>query len=170
MKTNLRWRIVLRGTVAYFEARTLCDRNQIASDISYRSFTILCSKRQPHNNYTQLYSWYTHTFFKVNCAKWKNVFNLQNTDTGDKYYPYVLNGTTITNGENHADNVEKIEVDNLPSGNYKLVVSGANLQDSSSEFAVACSKAIFDKSDSSITLKTKLQTKSFARVIMDSMY
>jgi len=95
---------------------------------------------------------------------------LQNIETGERYLPYVLNGTTITKGENHADNVEQIEVDNLPSGDYKLVVSGAGLQDSQSEFAVACSDAIFDKASSNITLKPKLKTKSFARVIMDNLY
>ncbi len=89
---------------------------------------------------------------------------------GNKYYPYVLNGTTITKGENHVDNIEQIEVDNLPAGSYKLVVSGANLQTSSSEFAIASSEAIFDKSSSNITTREQLAMNNFAKVILKSIY
>ena len=95
---------------------------------------------------------------------------LINVDTGDIYYPYVLNGLSITKGENHADNVEQIEVDNLPVGNYKLVVNGDNLQSSKSDFAIASSEAIFSKANSNIELKEKLQMDSFAKVIFDSLY
>lgn len=95
---------------------------------------------------------------------------LVNTDTGDKYYPYVLSGLNITKGENHVDNTEQIEVDNLPTGNYKLVVSGNGLQDSKSDYAIASSEAMFSKVSSNIDLKQKLQMDSFAKVIFDSMY
>ncbi len=95
---------------------------------------------------------------------------LVNTESGDKYYPYVLSGLNITKGENHVDNTEQIEVDNLPVGEYKLVVSGKNLQSSKSDFAIASSKAMFSKANSNIELKKKLQMDSFAKVIFDSMY
>ena len=95
---------------------------------------------------------------------------LVNTTTGDKYYPYVLSGLNITKGENHVDNIEQIEVDSLPAGDYKLVVSGERLQDSSSSFAIASSEAIFSKANSAIGLKKELKMDSFAKVIFDSLY
>lgn len=95
---------------------------------------------------------------------------VENINSGKKYYPYVLNGLNIVKGINHVDNNEQIEIDNLPAGEYRLVVNGDNLQSSKSDFAIACSEAIFSKSSSGIELKEEFKMDSFAKVIFDSLY
>lgn len=52
---------------------------------------------------------------------------LTNTDTNEEYLPWVLDMTSnpivAIKADNDVDNVEKIEINNLPAGNYTLEVS-----------------------------------------------
>lgn len=52
-----------------------------------------------------------------------------NLDTNKEYFPWVLDKTMPTTGpisiqaDNSVDNIEKIDIDDAPAGNYKLIVS-----------------------------------------------
>ena len=99
---------------------------------------------------------------------------LVNTDNNKKYYPYLLNKSDVTanaiKGVNDVDTTEKIEVKNLPAGNYKLVVDASKIQTNKQDFAIASNKAIFNTFSSSIGLKTKMEVNNFAKVILESIY
>jgi hypothetical protein len=102
---------------------------------------------------------------------------LLNLDNGTKYYPYSLDRNNPTanalhDRPNEVDNSEKIEVKNLPSGNYRLVVDASKIQTSTQNYALATSELMFLKSQSSINSvqKTKLEANNFAKVMLESIY
>ena len=100
-----------------------------------------------------------------------DMYLIRADENGPKYYPYVLNQSNYKapakKAENHIDNVEKIEVDNLPAGTYKLVVSGTHLQTNSQEYAIVASEEIFNNN---IKRKEQININNFAKVIMKSIY
>lgn len=66
---------------------------------------------------------------------------LRNTSTDVEYYPWKLDISSASipaiKGDNNVDNVEKIEVDQLPAGNYTLTVSHKNtLVNDSQDFSI----------------------------------
>ena len=90
-------------------------------------------------------------------------------DSGEKYYPYTLNknkpnALASTNKANRVDNIEQIEVANLPQGNYKLIVKGYKVISSTQEFAVVSNVAIFGANNSIETLRPS-QLKNFAKTM-----
>jgi len=100
-----------------------------------------------------------------------------NKSTGAKFYPYSLNlsdptAHALQDRPNSVDNTEKIEINNLPAGDYVLVVDATNIQTSSQEYAIASSELMFEKSQSIInsTQKVKLELNSFAKVMLDSIF
>jgi len=102
---------------------------------------------------------------------------LENKDTGDKYYPYSLDTGSPQNiayhdRKNSVDNTEKVEVKDLPEGDYVLVVDASNIQTSSQEYAIASSELMFSKSASSINSnpRVKLEVNNFAKVMLESIY
>jgi hypothetical protein len=102
---------------------------------------------------------------------------LLNLDNGVKYYPYSLNrsnptANALNDRPNEVDNSEKIEVKNLPAGNYRLVVDADKIQTSTQKYAIATSELMFLKSNSIInnTPKVKLEVNNFAKVMLESIY
>jgi len=100
---------------------------------------------------------------------------LVDLNSGKKYYPYSLDRSdptalAVNDRPNSVDVVEKIEVKNLPAGEYKLVVSADNISTSSQRYAIAASESIFDKSSVNNTPKVKLELNNFAKVMLDSIY
>lgn len=95
------------------------------------------------------------------------------TRTGRSYYPYTLdkdNPTALARQDraNHIDNIEQIEVANLPAGNYKLVIEGSLITTSSQEFAVASNQPIFAQSNIATLQPSNL--KNFAKVMHNAIY
>ena len=93
---------------------------------------------------------------------------LVNKDSGAKYYPYTLdknnpNALAKANKVNRVDNIEQIEVSNLPQGNYQLVINGYKVISDSQEFAVASNVPMFD--NVSIETLRPSQLKNFAKTI-----
>jgi hypothetical protein len=93
---------------------------------------------------------------------------LVNRDTGVEFYPYTLDknhpsALAKTNKPNRVDNIEQIEVSNLPSGNYQLIVKGYKVISSSQEYALASNVAIFGSNSIETLRASKL--KNFARVM-----
>ncbi|HIP02504.1 MAG TPA: hypothetical protein EYG75_03215 [Campylobacterales bacterium] len=93
---------------------------------------------------------------------------LVNKDSGAKFYPYTLdknapNALAKTNKANRVDNIEQIEVSNLPQGNYQLIIKGYKIISNSQEFALASNVAIFG-SNSIETLRPS-QLKNFAKTM-----
>ena len=93
---------------------------------------------------------------------------LVNRDSGAKFYPYTLDknnpsALAKTNKANRVDNIEQIEVSNLPQGNYQLIIKGYEIISNSQEFALASNVAIFG-SNSIETLRPS-QLKNFAKTM-----
>jgi len=93
---------------------------------------------------------------------------LVNRDSGAKFYPYTLDknnpsALAKTNKANRVDNIEQIEVSNLPQGNYQLIIKGYEIISKSQEFALASNVAIFG-SNSIETLRPS-QLKNFAKTM-----
>jgi subtilisin family serine protease len=92
--------------------------------------------------------------------------------SGTKYYPYTLDknnpsAVAKTNKVNRVDNIEQIEVSNLPQGNYQLIIKGYKVISNSQEFAVASNVALFG-TNSIETLRAS-QLKNFAKIIHDGI-
>jgi len=92
---------------------------------------------------------------------------------GDKYYPYSLDNANPTavafsDRANRVDNSEQVEISNLPSGDYTLVVEGHNVTTSTQDFAIATNVNVF--SNSNIDLKQKMTVNNFAKVMLESIY
>jgi len=105
-----------------------------------------------------------------------NVY-VKNKNTGKVYYPYSLNkdnpkALAYNDRENHVDNTEKVEMKNLPAGDYELVVEGDDLQTSSQDFAIVSSELMFKKSESVINSKpkVKLEVNNFAKIMLESIF
>ncbi len=94
------------------------------------------------------------------------------SSSGKRYYPYTLNPANPTefahkDRENHVDNIEQIEVDNLPAGDYRLVVKGGVVVTSKQDFAIASNVSISKKSN--IIELQPSQLQNFAKVIQASI-
>jgi len=100
---------------------------------------------------------------------------VEDVNSGKKYYPYSLDKNNPTalayhDRPNNVDVVEKVEIKNLPAGEYKVVVSGDHISTSTQSYALAASEAIFSKSSVNDTPKVKLEVNNFAKVMLDSIY
>ena len=88
--------------------------------------------------------------------------------TGRKYYPYTLDAAhpsrpAVATRANHVDNIEQIEVKNLPAGDYKLVVKGTKIITDTQEYTVVSNLPLFSKANVEILKPSKIQ--NFARKI-----
>ncbi len=75
---------------------------------------------------------------------------LVNTNSGKIYYPFTLDKNTpdalaVKTKVNRVDNIEQIEVNHLPAGSYKLVVTGHKIISNEQEFAISSNSSIFGK-------------------------
>ncbi len=75
---------------------------------------------------------------------------LVNVESGRVYHPYTLDKNNpdlaaIQTKANRVDNIEQIEVYNLPQGNYELVVKGEKIISNNQEFAISSNIPIFVK-------------------------
>ncbi len=98
---------------------------------------------------------------------------LVNVDTGRKYYPYTLDGahparTAVATKPNHVDNIEQIEVRNLPAGTYELVVKGTKIVTDTQEYTVASNLPLFNSANVEILKPSRIQ--NFARKIFLSTF
>ncbi len=97
---------------------------------------------------------------------------LVNKTTGKTYYPYSLNknnpnANAISNKPNRVDNIEQIEVANLPKGNYELTIKGYKIISDTQEFAVASNVVLSGESGIATLRESKL--KNFVKTIHDSI-
>jgi len=93
---------------------------------------------------------------------------LVNIDNDKIYHPYTLdknnpNKDASTNKPNRIDNIEQIEISNLPIGNYQLQIYGNVIIDSSQDFAISSNIEIFQNSNIGMLRASKL--RNFAKVI-----
>ncbi len=94
---------------------------------------------------------------------------LQDNKSGKIYYPYSLNkdnpnAIAVTNHLNKVDNIEQIEIKNLPAGEYSLFVKGAQIvEGNSQEYAIVSNTNIFNANADFI--KKQSLIRNFARVI-----
>ncbi len=94
---------------------------------------------------------------------------LENKTTGKIYYPYSLskdspNALATANSFNRVDNIEQIEVKNLPSGEYSLFVKGYEIiEGNSQEYAIVSNINIFNTN--SDFLKKESLIRNFARIL-----
>jgi hypothetical protein len=91
---------------------------------------------------------------------------------GKTYYPYTLNPSNPTaqarkDKANHIDNIEQIEVSNLPEGRYTLKIKASVVVTPSQEFAIASNVSISKNSNISTLEPSRL--KNFAKVIQASI-
>jgi hypothetical protein len=98
---------------------------------------------------------------------------LQNDETGKIYYPYTLDKDHPSriaqqNKANHVDNIEQIEVADLPAGDYKLVVKGTKIITDTQEYSLAASLPIFSNSNIATLKPSKIQ--NFARKMFLSTF
>ncbi len=96
---------------------------------------------------------------------------LENVDTGVKYYPYTLdknnpNKKAVQTKANHVDNIEQIEVKNMPAGTYKLAVNGTTITTKRQEFCLVSNQGVFKTSNISTLAPSEIQ--NFARKIFTS--
>ncbi len=94
-------------------------------------------------------------------------------NSGKRYYPWTLNPQIPSDlakkdRENHIDNIEQIEIDNLKSGNYKLVVKASRVISSYQEYAIASNISV--SSESNIDLVKPSKLKNFATVIKNAIF
>ncbi len=97
---------------------------------------------------------------------------LVNKTTGKTYYPYSLNknnpnADAISTKPNRVDNVEQIEVANLPKGDYELIIKGYKIISDTQEFAIASNVVLSGESGIDTLRESKL--KSFVKTIHDSI-
>ncbi len=93
---------------------------------------------------------------------------LINSDSGKIYYPYTLDKNNpdtkaVTDKPNRVDNIEQIEISNLPKGNYELQITGHQIISPSQDFAIASNIEIFQNSNIGMLRASKL--RNFAKVI-----
>ena len=93
---------------------------------------------------------------------------LVNKSSGKKFYPYTLDkkhpsALAKTDKQNRVDNIEQIEVANLPKGEYQLVVKGHKIISSSQEFAITSNVALFGSNSIETLIPSHL--KCFAKLI-----
>jgi subtilisin family serine protease len=93
---------------------------------------------------------------------------LVNKTTGAVYYPYTLdknnpNASAKADKANRVDNIEQIEVSNLPKGDYQLQITGHTIVTNSQEFAIASNIALFG--ENSIETLRPSQLRCFAKTI-----
>lgn len=93
---------------------------------------------------------------------------LQKSDTGVKYYPYTLDPdhpaqVARQDRPNHVDNIEQIEVRNLPAGSYDLIVKGSRIVTDRQEYTVVSNLPMFNSSNIERLRPSKIQ--NFARKI-----
>ena len=91
---------------------------------------------------------------------------LVSTQTGKVYYPYTLDKThpsryAVQTKSNHIDNIEQIEVKNLPAGEYKLLVKGTKIITDIQEYSIASNIPMF--SDANIETLKPSKIQNFAR-------
>ncbi len=100
-----------------------------------------------------------------------DIYLVKANDSSKKYYPYVLDKTDYTKpalkAENHVDNIEQIEVDNLPAGSYKLVVNAKGLQTFLQEYAITSTEKMFFND---IKKKEQVNINNFAKIMLDAIY
>ena len=87
---------------------------------------------------------------------------LVNKATGKQYYPYTLDRehpsrVAKRDKANHVDNIEQIEVDNLPAGDYTLVVKGTKIITDTQEYSIAANLPIFTSSSIETLKPSKIQ-------------
>jgi len=92
--------------------------------------------------------------------------------TGKKFYPYTLNASNptalaVSTKQNHVDNNEKIEVKNLPAGNYTLVVKGNVIVTDAQNYVVVSNVNISKDSHLDTIKPSKLH--NFAKVMQNSL-
>jgi subtilisin family serine protease len=93
---------------------------------------------------------------------------LINKSTGAKYYPYTLdkdnpNAPAKSDRANRVDNIEQIEVSNLPKGDYQLEIIGHKIISNSQEFAISSNIAL--KGENSIETLRPSNLKCFAKTM-----
>ncbi len=91
---------------------------------------------------------------------------LVNKATGNVYYPYTLDKEHPSkiaqrNRANHVDNIEQIEVHNLPAGEYELIIRGTKIITDTQEYTVAANLPLFSTSNIATLKPSKIQ--NFAR-------
>ena len=92
---------------------------------------------------------------------------------GKKFYPYTLNAANPTalavkTKLNHVDNNEQIEVQDLPQGDYTLVIKGERIISDRQEFALASNVSI--SADSHLATLQPSKLHNFAKVIQGAIY
>ncbi len=91
---------------------------------------------------------------------------------GKKYYSYTLDkdhpyDIAKQNRFNRVDNVEQVEVKNLPAGEYKLVVKGYQIVTSAQDFTIASNVCI--SKNSNMNIPTNSNIKNYMKVIQNSI-
>jgi hypothetical protein len=94
------------------------------------------------------------------------------SNSGKRYYPYTLNPASPTalakvDRANHVDNIEQIEVSNLPKGEYTLEIKGGVIVTPNQEFSLASNVSISKNSNINKLEPSKL--KNFAKTIQASI-
>ncbi len=98
--------------------------------------------------------------------------SLINVETQEIYYPYTLdknnpNLPAKKDRPNRVDNIEQIEIKNLPKGEYQLRVFGHQIITQNRDFAIASNIDIFKNSN--IELSGQSNLKSFAKKIYEEI-
>ncbi len=98
---------------------------------------------------------------------------LVNTQTGAKYYPYTLDPDypsryAVQSKPNKVDNIEQIEVRNLPAGEYTLIIQGSKIVTDTQEYTIASSLPMFTTSNIETLRPSNIQ--NFARTIFLSTF
>ncbi len=98
---------------------------------------------------------------------------LENVKTGEKFYPYTLDKdhpslNAVQTKPNHVDNIEQIEIKNLPAGKYRLTIKGTKVITDTQEFSLVSSLPIFEHSNIEILKPSNLH--NFAHKIMMNIY
>ena len=93
---------------------------------------------------------------------------LVNKKTNQIYYPYTLDKdnpsrVAAQNKPNHVDNIEQIEVKNLPAGEYELVVKGTKIITDTQEYTLVSNLPLFAQSNVETLRPSKIQ--NFARTM-----
>jgi len=98
---------------------------------------------------------------------------LVNKKTNKLYYPYTLDKdhpsrVAAQNKPNHVDNIEQIEVKNLPAGEYELVVKGTKIITDTQEYTIASNLPLFAQSNIETLRPSNIQ--NFARTMFLSTF
>ena len=98
---------------------------------------------------------------------------LENVDSGEKFYPYTLDKNhpslnAVQTKANHIDNIEQIEIKDLPAGKYKLRIKGTRVVTDKQEYALVSTLPIFERSNIEILRPSNIH--NFAHKIMMNIY